>query len=129
MEHHAGIDVSLEWSSACVVDASSDTRQSRSATSLPCAVSSDEKTRLVTKLRRARERIRETQGKCEGRKSYAEHDPAFCSGLRLAYAKAAIRETACASQMMVTTMARAIPTINASGVGAMVTLLVPYVMG
>jgi DNA invertase Pin-like site-specific DNA recombinase len=34
-----------------------------------------EKTRLVTKLRGARERIRETQGKCEGRKSYAEHDP------------------------------------------------------
>src|SRR5215471_10413453 len=34
-----------------------------------------EKTRLVTKLRGARERIRETQGKCEGRKSYAERDP------------------------------------------------------
>jgi hypothetical protein len=33
------------------------------------------KTRLVTKLRGARERIRETQGKCEGRKSYAERDP------------------------------------------------------
>src|SRR5262249_53602417 len=31
-----------------------------------------EKTRLVTKLRGARERIRETRGKCEGRKSYAE---------------------------------------------------------
>jgi DNA invertase Pin-like site-specific DNA recombinase len=34
-----------------------------------------EKTRLVMKLRGARERIRETQGKCEGRKSYAERDP------------------------------------------------------
>jgi hypothetical protein len=34
-----------------------------------------EKTRLVTKLRGARERIRETQGKCEGRKSYAERHP------------------------------------------------------
>src|SRR5262245_16363126 len=34
-----------------------------------------EKTRLVTKLRGARERIRETRGKCEGRKSYAERDP------------------------------------------------------
>lgn len=33
-----------------------------------------EKTRLV-KLRGARERIRETQGKCEGRKSYAEREP------------------------------------------------------
>jgi DNA invertase Pin-like site-specific DNA recombinase len=36
-----------------------------------------EKTRLVTKLRGARERIRETQGKCEGRKSCAERDPAL----------------------------------------------------
>jgi DNA invertase Pin-like site-specific DNA recombinase len=34
-----------------------------------------EKTRLVTKLRGARERVRETRGKCEGRKSYAERDP------------------------------------------------------
>jgi DNA invertase Pin-like site-specific DNA recombinase len=34
-----------------------------------------EKTRLVTKLRGARERIRETSGKCEGRKSFAERDP------------------------------------------------------
>ena len=34
-----------------------------------------EKTRLVLKLRGARERIRETSGKCEGRKSYAERDP------------------------------------------------------
>jgi hypothetical protein len=34
-----------------------------------------EKTRLVTKLRGARERIREASGKCEGRKSYAERDP------------------------------------------------------
>jgi hypothetical protein len=34
-----------------------------------------EKTRLVTKLRGARERIRETQGKCEGRKSYVERNP------------------------------------------------------
>jgi hypothetical protein len=33
-----------------------------------------EKSRLVSKLRGARERIRETQGKCEGRKSYAERD-------------------------------------------------------
>jgi DNA invertase Pin-like site-specific DNA recombinase len=34
-----------------------------------------EKTRLVTKLRGARERIRAAQGKCEGRKSYAESAP------------------------------------------------------
>jgi DNA invertase Pin-like site-specific DNA recombinase len=34
-----------------------------------------EKTRLVTKLRVARERVREAQGKCEGRKSYAESAP------------------------------------------------------
>jgi hypothetical protein len=34
-----------------------------------------EKTRLVTKLRVARERVREAQGKCEGRKSYAEDNP------------------------------------------------------
>jgi DNA invertase Pin-like site-specific DNA recombinase len=34
-----------------------------------------EKARLVTKLRGARERIREASGKCEGRKSYAERDP------------------------------------------------------
>jgi hypothetical protein len=34
-----------------------------------------EKTRLVTKLRGARERIREATGKYEGRKSYAERDP------------------------------------------------------
>jgi hypothetical protein len=36
-----------------------------------------EKTPLVTKLRGARERIREASGKCEGRKSYAERDPAL----------------------------------------------------
>jgi hypothetical protein len=34
-----------------------------------------EKTRLVTKLRVARERVRVAQGKCEGRKSYAESAP------------------------------------------------------
>jgi DNA invertase Pin-like site-specific DNA recombinase len=34
-----------------------------------------EKARLVLKLRSARERIRGTEGKCEGRKSYAERDP------------------------------------------------------
>jgi DNA invertase Pin-like site-specific DNA recombinase len=34
-----------------------------------------EKSRLVMKLRGARERIREARGKCEGRKSYAERDP------------------------------------------------------
>ena len=33
------------------------------------------KTRLVTKLRGARERIRETQRKCEGHKPYAERHP------------------------------------------------------
>ena len=33
------------------------------------------KTRLVTKLRGARERMREVKGKCEGRKSYAERAP------------------------------------------------------
>ena len=34
-----------------------------------------EKARLVAKLRGARERVRETEGKCEGRKSYLERDP------------------------------------------------------
>ena len=34
-----------------------------------------EKTRLATKLRGARERVREAKGKCEGRKSYAERAP------------------------------------------------------
>ena len=34
-----------------------------------------EKTRLVTKLRGARERVREAKGKCDGRKSYAERQP------------------------------------------------------
>jgi DNA invertase Pin-like site-specific DNA recombinase len=34
-----------------------------------------EKTRLVTKLRGARDRIREAKGKCEGRKSYVERAP------------------------------------------------------
>jgi hypothetical protein len=34
-----------------------------------------EKTRLVAKLRGARERIRQAEGKCEGRKSYAERAP------------------------------------------------------
>src|SRR5262249_47096708 len=33
-----------------------------------------EKTRLVTKLRGARERLREANGKCEGRKSFADGD-------------------------------------------------------
>src|SRR5690242_11195118 len=34
-----------------------------------------EKTRLVTKPRGARDRVREAEGKCEGRKSYAESNP------------------------------------------------------
>ena len=34
-----------------------------------------EKTRLVTKLRGARERVRDATGKCEGRESYAECNP------------------------------------------------------
>lgn len=34
-----------------------------------------EKARLVAKLRGARERVRATEGKCEGRKSYLERDP------------------------------------------------------
>jgi DNA invertase Pin-like site-specific DNA recombinase len=34
-----------------------------------------EKTRLVTKMRGAHERVREVKGKCEGRKSYAEREP------------------------------------------------------
>jgi hypothetical protein len=34
-----------------------------------------EKTRLVTELRGARERLREANGKCEGRKSFAGRDP------------------------------------------------------
>jgi DNA invertase Pin-like site-specific DNA recombinase len=34
-----------------------------------------EKTRLVAKLRGARERVRQAEGKCEGRKSYAERAP------------------------------------------------------
>jgi hypothetical protein len=35
-----------------------------------------------TKLRGARERIRETAGKCEGRKSYAERDPALVAEVK-----------------------------------------------
>jgi hypothetical protein len=42
-----------------------------------------EKTRLVLKLRGARERIRETSRKCEGRKSYSERDPALVLAKRL----------------------------------------------
>jgi hypothetical protein len=34
-----------------------------------------EKTRLLTKLRGARERVREARGRCEGRKAYAEREP------------------------------------------------------
>jgi DNA invertase Pin-like site-specific DNA recombinase len=34
-----------------------------------------EKARVVAKLRAARERVRESKGKCEGRKSYLERDP------------------------------------------------------
>jgi DNA invertase Pin-like site-specific DNA recombinase len=34
-----------------------------------------EKARVVAKLRAARERVREVNGKCEGRKSYLERDP------------------------------------------------------
>jgi DNA invertase Pin-like site-specific DNA recombinase len=34
-----------------------------------------EKARLVAKLRAARERVREANGKCEGRKSYLGRDP------------------------------------------------------
>ncbi|SRR6266700_6596216 len=34
-----------------------------------------EKARVVAKLRTARERVRETKGKCEGRKGYLERDP------------------------------------------------------
>jgi DNA invertase Pin-like site-specific DNA recombinase len=34
-----------------------------------------EKARLVSKLRGARDRVREATGKCEGRKSYAERSP------------------------------------------------------
>jgi DNA invertase Pin-like site-specific DNA recombinase len=41
----------------------------------PVSFAQYEKARLVTKLRGARERIREASGKCEGRKSYAERDP------------------------------------------------------
>jgi DNA invertase Pin-like site-specific DNA recombinase len=43
-----------------------------------------EKARLVTKLRAARERVREANGKCEGRKSYLERDPELvCQARRL----------------------------------------------
>src|SRR5262245_22405829 len=53
------------------------------------------KTRLVTKLRGARERIRETQGKCEGRKSYAERHPELVvAEKRLHWRSRSLREIA-----------------------------------
>jgi hypothetical protein len=39
------------------------------------AVSEFDKAMIVAKLRGARERVRRTKGKCEGRKSYAEAKP------------------------------------------------------
>jgi DNA invertase Pin-like site-specific DNA recombinase len=39
------------------------------------AVSEFDKAMIVAKLRGARERVRRTNGKCEGRKSYAEANP------------------------------------------------------
>jgi DNA invertase Pin-like site-specific DNA recombinase len=41
------------------------------------AVSEFDKAMTVAKLRGARDRVRRTRGKCEGRKSYAERDPAL----------------------------------------------------
>jgi DNA invertase Pin-like site-specific DNA recombinase len=41
------------------------------------AVSEFDKAMTVAKLRGARDRVRRTKGKCEGRKSYAERDPAL----------------------------------------------------
>ena len=44
----------------------------------------NEKARLVSKLRHARERVRQEKGKCEGRKPHAELRPdavALCLGL------------------------------------------------
>src|SRR5262249_43121744 len=65
-----------------------------------------QKTRLVTKLRGARERIRETQGKCEGRKSYAERDaelvvrPSACVGARPRGHRRSLRDIARELQAM-----------------------------
>jgi DNA invertase Pin-like site-specific DNA recombinase len=47
-----------------------------------------EKARLVTKLRGARERIRATGGKCEGRKSYAERDPELVAAAKRLHRRA-----------------------------------------
>jgi len=41
------------------------------------AVAEFDKAMTVAKLRGARDRVRRTKGKCEGRKSYAERDPAL----------------------------------------------------
>jgi DNA invertase Pin-like site-specific DNA recombinase len=46
-----------------------------------------EKTRLVAKLRGARERLREANGKCEGRKSYAERDPELVAAAKRLHRK------------------------------------------
>jgi DNA invertase Pin-like site-specific DNA recombinase len=47
-----------------------------------------EKARLVAKLRHARQRAREDRGRCEGRKTRAERDPAQASSLEAAKAMA-----------------------------------------
>jgi hypothetical protein len=49
---------------------------SRSAKSILGAVAELDKAMTVAKLKGARNRVRRRAGKCEGRKSYAERDPA-----------------------------------------------------
>jgi len=46
------------------------------------AVSEFDKAMTVAKLRGARERVRRTRGKCEGRKSYAERSPELVAKAR-----------------------------------------------
>jgi hypothetical protein len=69
--------VSLLLNAATMSQESSLTQSARSVRQVLTAYTHNRplKTRLVTKLRGTRERIRETQGKCEGRKSYAERHP------------------------------------------------------
>jgi hypothetical protein len=60
----------------------SPVRFSRNSSESKDPLAQYEKTRLITKLRGAREHIRETMGKCEGRKSYDERDPELVAAAR-----------------------------------------------
>ena len=46
-----------------------------------------EKTRVVVKLRAARDRVRAAKGKCEGRKSFLERDPELVRQAKLLHRK------------------------------------------